>query len=200
VARPALRHCEVVSREKQWRIRRCTQASGVWGAIQVADRFDPSKNLGDVLLRVFQRRSEAVFSPCPLPVFTTNSQHALGSTEKSPASVPGYTDAKPLRTLHVLLAKAGMNESAPVSAQLGQKVFSHHASREAHRTGYADPIERLKRSDHELEKCCPVFSKVSPGCSGKERIIPTTLEHRHCYALDGGGTRFWDSGTKFVRT
>ncbi len=38
------------------------------GAIQVADRFHLLKNLGDVVLRVFQRRSKAVQSvPAPGP-------------------------------------------------------------------------------------------------------------------------------------
>lgn len=57
---------EVVSRDRSGEYADAVKKAAP-EAIQVADRFHLIKNLGDVVLRVFQRRSESLHSPYPLP-------------------------------------------------------------------------------------------------------------------------------------
>ena len=79
-------------------------------AIQVADRFHLIKNLGDVLLRVFQRRSETLQSvPAPGPHHLQLTRLRLereDSRERSRAQMSGL-----FRSIRAL-GRAGMNKSS----------------------------------------------------------------------------------------
>jgi transposase len=100
---------EVVSRDRSGEyadaVRRATP-----GAIQVADRFHLIKNLGDVVLRVFQRRSESLQSiPAPGPHHLQLTRLRL---DREPSRQQTRTQMRNLFRSIQALRQAGMNKSA----------------------------------------------------------------------------------------
>ncbi len=100
---------EVVSRDRSGEYADAARRAAP-GAIQVADRFHLLKNLGDVVLRVFQRRSKAVGS-----VLTPGPHHQQLRCLRLDREASRERTRAQMRSLFEsirALAKAGMNKSA----------------------------------------------------------------------------------------
>ena len=100
---------EVISRDRGGEYADAARKAAP-GAIQVADRFHLLKNLGDVVLRVFQRRSESLWSiPAPGPHHLQLTRLRL---DREASREHTRTEMRSLFRSIQALSKAGMNKSA----------------------------------------------------------------------------------------
>jgi transposase len=100
---------EIVSRDRSGEYADAIRKAAP-GGIQIADRFHLIKNLGDVVLRVFQRRSESLQSiPAPGPHHLQLTRLRL---DREASREHARTQMRHLFKAIRALSKAGMNKSA----------------------------------------------------------------------------------------
>jgi transposase len=156
---------EVISRDRGGEYADAARKAAP-SAIQVADRFHLIKNLGDVVLRVFQRRLESLKSiPAPGPNHLELTRLRLdreASREHTKAQMNSL-----FRSIHQALRWAGMNKSA-IARTLG--VHRHTVQRYAALERAPERKPRVRKASALAPYEDYILKRFADGCHNATQI------------------------------
>jgi len=162
---------EVVSRDRSGEYADAVRRAAP-EAIQVADRFHLLKNLGDVMLRVFQRRSESLQSvPAPGPHRQQLTRLRLdreASRKRTRAQMRSL-----FRSIRAFLRKAGMNKSA-IARTLG--VHRHTVQKYSALESAPERKPRVRKSSALAPYEGYILKRFMDGCHNATQIHKEIVE------------------------
>ncbi|MGI8911858.1 MAG: ISL3 family transposase [Rubrobacteraceae bacterium] len=161
---------EVVSRDRSGEYADAVRKAAP-GAIQVANRFHLIKNLGDVILRVFQRRSECLRSvPAPGPHHLQLTRLRL---DREASRDHTRTQMRSLFRSIRALSKAGMNKSA-IARTLG--VHRHTVQKYSALESAPERKPRVRKASALAPYEDYILKRFTDGCHNATQIHKEIVE------------------------
>jgi transposase len=161
---------EVVSRDRSGEYADAVRKAAP-AAIQVADRFHLIKNLGDVVLRVFQRRSESLQSiPAPGPHHLQLTRLRL---DREASREHTRTQMRSLFKAIRALSKAGMNKSA-IARTLG--VHRHTVQKYSALESAPERKPRIRKASALAPYEDYILKRFMDGCHNATQIHKEIVE------------------------
>ncbi len=161
---------EVVSRDRSGEYADAVRKAAP-GVIQVADRFHLLKNLGDVVLRVFQRRSESLQSvPAPGPHHLQLTRLRL---DREASRERTGTQMRNLFRAIWALSKAGMNKSA-IARTLG--VHRHTVQKYSALESAPERKPRVRKTSELAPYEGYILKRFMDGCHNATQIHKEIIE------------------------